>query len=354
MVAALGDDAHVAEQKARYAARRAALLAGASRRAGSGSTHSEAGLYLWATRGRGRAGRRSSGWPSAASSSRRATSTARPGASTCGSRSRRPTSASRPRPPAAGRRRPTGEVPVVLRVRVSRWAAIAGVTSLAGYAGELRPEHHRTRRGHSDRRSGATTLSVAGQGARPVPVVDATEGNDGYDISAAAQGDRATSPSTRLREHRVAARARSPTSTATRASCATAATRSSSWPSSRTLPRDVATCSSTASCRRRPSSTSSSDRIRRHTLLHEDLKRFFDGFPRDAHPMAVLSLGGHRAVDLLPGQPRPLRPGAGRALDRPAAGQAADDRGVRATRSRSASRSSTPTTRCRSSRTSCG
>ena len=31
------------------------------------------------------------------------------------------------------------------------------------------------------------------------------------------------------------------------------------------------------------------DRIRNHTLLHEDLRRFFDGFPRDAHPMAVLS-----------------------------------------------------------------
>ncbi len=31
------------------------------------------------------------------------------------------------------------------------------------------------------------------------------------------------------------------------------------------------------------------DRIRRHTLLHEDLTRFFDGFPRDAHPMPVLS-----------------------------------------------------------------
>jgi citrate synthase len=30
-------------------------------------------------------------------------------------------------------------------------------------------------------------------------------------------------------------------------------------------------------------------RIRNHTLLHEDLRRFFDGFPRDAHPMAVLS-----------------------------------------------------------------
>jgi len=31
------------------------------------------------------------------------------------------------------------------------------------------------------------------------------------------------------------------------------------------------------------------ERIRRHTLLDEDLKAFFEGFPRDAHPMAVLS-----------------------------------------------------------------
>jgi len=30
-------------------------------------------------------------------------------------------------------------------------------------------------------------------------------------------------------------------------------------------------------------------RINRHTLLHEEMRRFFDGFPRDAHPMAVLS-----------------------------------------------------------------
>ena len=29
--------------------------------------------------------------------------------------------------------------------------------------------------------------------------------------------------------------------------------------------------------------------IRRHTLLHEDLRLFYDGFPRDAHPMATLS-----------------------------------------------------------------
>jgi citrate synthase len=30
-------------------------------------------------------------------------------------------------------------------------------------------------------------------------------------------------------------------------------------------------------------------RIRKHTLLHEDFKAFFNGFPRDAHPMPVLS-----------------------------------------------------------------
>ena len=29
--------------------------------------------------------------------------------------------------------------------------------------------------------------------------------------------------------------------------------------------------------------------VRKHTMLHEDLRRFFDGFPRDAHPMPVLS-----------------------------------------------------------------
>jgi citrate synthase len=31
------------------------------------------------------------------------------------------------------------------------------------------------------------------------------------------------------------------------------------------------------------------DKLRRHTLLVEDMKGFFDGFPRDAHPMPVLS-----------------------------------------------------------------
>lgn len=50
MVAALDDDAHVAEQHARYAARRAPLKA-ALTAAGFTIDHSEAALYLWATRG---------------------------------------------------------------------------------------------------------------------------------------------------------------------------------------------------------------------------------------------------------------------------------------------------------------
>src|SRR3954463_5376153 len=35
--------------------------------------------------------------------------------------------------------------------------------------------------------------------------------------------------------------------------------------------------------------TDFSELISVHTLLHEDLRRFFDGFPADAHPMPVLS-----------------------------------------------------------------
>ncbi|MFG2193030.1 succinyldiaminopimelate transaminase [Streptomyces sp. NPDC048639] len=48
-IAALGDDAHVAEQRARYAARRTALRA-ALEANGFRIEHSEASLYLWATR----------------------------------------------------------------------------------------------------------------------------------------------------------------------------------------------------------------------------------------------------------------------------------------------------------------
>ncbi|GIF24561.1 succinyldiaminopimelate transaminase [Actinoplanes tereljensis] len=50
MIAALGDETHVDEQRERYAARRDTLRT-ALVKAGFEITHSEAGLYLWATRG---------------------------------------------------------------------------------------------------------------------------------------------------------------------------------------------------------------------------------------------------------------------------------------------------------------
>ncbi len=50
MIAALADESHADEQRTRYAARRE-LLAGALREAGFTIDHSQAGLYLWSTRG---------------------------------------------------------------------------------------------------------------------------------------------------------------------------------------------------------------------------------------------------------------------------------------------------------------
>jgi succinyldiaminopimelate transaminase len=50
MVAALSDNCHVAEQRARYNARRATLIP-ALTAAGFSIDHSEAGLYIWASRG---------------------------------------------------------------------------------------------------------------------------------------------------------------------------------------------------------------------------------------------------------------------------------------------------------------
>ena len=49
LAAALGDDAHADEQRARYGARRGRLRA-ALEQAGWSVDHSEAGLYLWAAR----------------------------------------------------------------------------------------------------------------------------------------------------------------------------------------------------------------------------------------------------------------------------------------------------------------
>ncbi|WP_084515729.1 citrate synthase [Microbacterium luticocti] len=50
------------------------------------------------------------------------------------------------------------------------------------------------------------------------------------------------------------------------------------------------------------------ERIRRHTLLHEDLKRFFSALPHTAHPMAVLSSAVAALSTYYEGQTDPHNP----------------------------------------------
>ena len=104
----------------------------------------------------------------------------------------------------------------------------------------------------------------------------------------AAADDRQGRPRHRLREHGRRARRRSPTSTVTPGSCATAAIRSTSWPSKSSF-LEVTYLLIYGELPTADQLAEFDQRIRRHTLLHEDLKQFFNGFPRDAHPMPVLS-----------------------------------------------------------------
>lgn len=51
-----------------------------------------------------------------------------------------------------------------------------------------------------------------------------------------------------------------------------------------------------------------SARVNRHTLLHEDFKQFFAAFPRDAHPMAVLSSAVSALSAFYPDELDPMNP----------------------------------------------
>ena len=83
MTVALNDDGHARQQRERYAARRARLRP-ALEAAGWQVSHSQAGLYLWASIRATTAGAASRSCPASASWSRRATSTARPAPATSG------------------------------------------------------------------------------------------------------------------------------------------------------------------------------------------------------------------------------------------------------------------------------
>ena len=93
--------------------------------------------------------------------------------------------------------------------------------------------------------------------------------------------------------------------------------------------------------------------IQRHTMLHEDLKRFYDGFPRNAHPMPVLSSVVNALSAYYPDRwtrSTTLRSSCPRSGCWPSCPPSPPT----PTRSRSASRSCTRTTRGRWWRTSCG
>ncbi len=67
------------------------------------------------------------------------------------------------------------------------------------------------------------------------------------------------------------------------------------------------------------------DRLTYHTLLHEDMKKFFEGFPSSAHPMAMLSSMVASLSAYYPDGTKSVRP---RPEHRAAARQGADHRGV--------------------------
>ena len=91
-----------------------------------------------------------------------------------------------------------------------------------------------------------------------------------------------------VHEHRVVPVARSRSSTATRASSSTAATRSSSSPRSRTYLEVAYLLDQRRAADASSSSTTGSHEITIHTFVHENVKKFMQGFRYDAHPMGML------------------------------------------------------------------
>ena len=206
-----------------------------------------------------------------------------------------------------------------------------------------------------DAKSGTNTKTGQALGRRQELVVPGLRRHDrpGRDRHRQAlRRDRHVHLRSRLHLDRQPASPRSPTSTATRASCSIAAIRSSSSPSTATSSRP-ATCCSTANCRPPAQKADFDYRVTRHTMVHEQMSRFFQGFRRDAHPMAVMAGCGRRAVGLLSRLHRHLRPAPAHDRLDPHDREDADARGHGLQVLRSASRSSIRRTTSTTRRTSC-
>ena len=85
-----------------------------------------------------------------------------------------------------------------------------------------------------------------------------------------------------------------------------------------------------------------------HTLIHEDMKKFYEGYPPSAHPMAIMAAMVASLSTFYPDDDDDAR-----SQHHSRARQEQDARGVRPQEVASASRSSIRATTCRGPRTSC-
>ena len=112
------------------------------------------------------------------------------------------------------------------------------------------------------------------------------------------------------------------------ASCAIAATRSSSSPSGPASSR-WPTCCARASCRPRPQLDKWTETIKYHTYVHTNITKFLEGFRYDAHPMGML-LGAVGALSTFYPDAKNIHDPANRYLQRVRLlAKTADHRGVR-------------------------
>ena len=195
----------------------------------------------------------------------------------------------RPARPASSLHRDAADRPGYL-IRAARAASPrdpSGAVSTAahvGVIGSAGPPNHQSGTGGVAHVAESITITDNRTG-ESIEIPISTAGSRPREWSKLLPGCGSTTPASCRRRP---ARAPSPTSTARRGSCATGATRSSSWPRSRPTWR-WPTSSSTASCPTTEQFAAWRNEITNHTFIHENVrKRFLEGFHYDAHPMGML------------------------------------------------------------------
>ena len=163
-----------------------------------------------------------------------------------------------------------------------------------------------------------------------LPIIEGSEGERAIDITQAPQPRPATSPSTRATPTPAPARARSPSSTARRGSCATAASRSRSWPRRASF-LEVAYLLIYGRAARPQSELEEFVEIDRTSTRcsTRTSSALFGALPKDAHPMAACSAAVGALATFYPDSLDPRDPTPGRDLGAPPDRQDADDGGLR-------------------------